>query len=63
MKLSCTQMMLGERPLAGAFAMAAESGFDGYDGFLGFECAGTFDVEQLRRSVQWTRDHEGDAGA
>ncbi len=63
MKLSCTQMMLGERPLAEAFAMAAESGFVGYDGFRGFECSGTFDVEQPRRSGQWTRDHVGGAGA
>ncbi len=31
MKLSCTQMMLGERPLAEKFAIAMESGFDGID--------------------------------
>jgi len=27
----------------------------GYDGFMGYECAGTFDVNQLRASVQWVR--------
>jgi sugar phosphate isomerase/epimerase len=31
MKLSCVETMLGERPLADKFALAAEAGFDGID--------------------------------
>ena len=31
MNLSCSAMMLGERPLTDAFALAKESGFDGID--------------------------------
>jgi D-psicose/D-tagatose/L-ribulose 3-epimerase len=27
----------------------------GYDGFMGYECNGPFDPDQLRRSVEWVR--------
>jgi sugar phosphate isomerase/epimerase len=30
----------------------------GYDGYLGFECRGTFDVDRLRRSVDWVREQQ-----
>lgn len=34
-----------------------------YDGFMGFECSGPFEVEQLRRSARWVRGQAGGADA
>lgn len=28
----------------------------GYDGFMGYECTGPFELDQLQRSVRWVRD-------
>lgn len=34
----------------------------GYDGFMGYECTGPFDVQQLQRSVRWVRDQVAGEG-